>query len=150
MLESVLLSDYSESDRHAAEQYFGGCAYCGDPAIERYDHVVPVSKHGDFVSKNVVPACQPCDDSKSGRDYKEWMRNGDTRRSLRGRGRTEAFIESRIRLIERHAMGYRPKSLQQLFGRHLTRYESLLLKMEELANEARQLIQDVRRERDTA
>jgi len=50
-------------DRHV-------CAYCGDslPSVRlTRDHVVPVSQGGRDIWMNVVTACRPCNQRKSGR-----------------------------------------------------------------------------------
>lgn len=47
------------------------CAYCGDLA-EHLDHVVPLSKGGDDIESNIVPACAPCNLSKGAKTLAEW------------------------------------------------------------------------------
>lgn len=85
ILETALENDYSSEDREEALEFFGGCAYCGDMPAPRNDHLIPVVQCGDFVRHNVVPACQPCDDSKGQKEYHEWMRNSNSPRSLKHR-----------------------------------------------------------------
>ena len=47
----------------------GRCVYCGDqPERITMDHVVPISKGGNHTASNVVPACGPCNSSKSAND----------------------------------------------------------------------------------
>ena len=47
------------------------CIYCGkDP--KRWDHFHPVSRGGDTVPGNLVPACGSCDDSKGKKTLVEW------------------------------------------------------------------------------
>lgn len=54
--ESILLS------------YGYQCAYCGKKSKRlTMDHVVPVSKGGQHVMANIVPACQPCNSRKGAR-----------------------------------------------------------------------------------
>ena len=48
------------------------CAYCGGPA-ETWDHIVPISKGGETVPWNIVPACLSCNSSKKDRDVFDWM-----------------------------------------------------------------------------
>lgn len=51
----------------------GLCAYgCGRVATS-WDHVVPVSKDGETVPGNIVPACRPCNSSKSNGDPVPWL-----------------------------------------------------------------------------
>jgi 5-methylcytosine-specific restriction endonuclease McrA len=50
------------------------CAYCGDnlPSVRlTRDHVVPVSQGGRDIWMNVVTACRPCNQRKSGRTPEE-------------------------------------------------------------------------------
>ncbi|MFG3200345.1 HNH endonuclease [Streptomyces sp. NPDC048208] len=47
------------------------CCYCDGPA-EHIDHVTPISKGGDDVLANVVPACAPCNLDKAARSLTEW------------------------------------------------------------------------------
>lgn len=51
--------------------YEGRCAYCGDLATE-VDHVVPLARGGGHMLDNLVPACQPCNRSKSDKLLSEW------------------------------------------------------------------------------
>jgi 5-methylcytosine-specific restriction endonuclease McrA len=60
---------YSRSDIFA--RYFGACAYCNSPA-EHIDHVNPISKGGADAPHNLLPACAPCNLSKSDRTLAEW------------------------------------------------------------------------------
>lgn len=60
-------------------QYFaanGGliCIYCQSDKPNRWDHLHPVSRGGDTVPGNLVPACGRCDDSKQDREVEEWVK----------------------------------------------------------------------------
>lgn len=46
--------------------------YCGAWA-KRWDHLHSISKGGDTVPGNLVPACARCDDSKQQDDWQEWI-----------------------------------------------------------------------------
>lgn len=50
------------------------CLYCGSDKPSRWDHLHAVSRGGDTVPGNLVPACQRCDDSKQDKDVEEWVR----------------------------------------------------------------------------
>jgi hypothetical protein len=53
--------------------YFDGqCAYCGKAATT-WDHIVPVSKGGQTVPWNIVPACVSCNSSKKTSDVFAWL-----------------------------------------------------------------------------
>jgi len=61
---------------------WGGCAYCGatDRALQR-DCVQPIARGGRYTLDNIVPACGPCNASKSNSEVTSWMRR--TRRDER-------------------------------------------------------------------
>jgi hypothetical protein len=143
ILENVLGDNYTEDDRDAALEFFGGCAFCGGVEAPRNDHLVPVIDQGDFVRQNVVPACAKCDDSKGQKDFRRWMRETTSKCSLRQRGFTDAQIEERIQRIEQWQAGYEPKTDEQLFRKELGRYRLILEKMDNLIEEAQQLVNDV-------
>jgi hypothetical protein len=146
ILENTLKNEYNSDEYESALKYFGGCAYCGSKQTPRKDHLVPVVKCGDFVSQNIVPACQPCDDSKGQDDYQKWMRNGSSRCSLKARGFTNTQIEERIKLIEEWQSGYKSRTIEELFGEYFLEYKELLQRMDRICEEARQLSAKVKAE----
>jgi hypothetical protein len=149
IFEQLLDNNYTESDREDALRYFGGCAFCGGAKAKatRNDHLVAVRERGDFVPKNVVPACPKCDDSKGKSDFRDWMRNATSPSSLRGRGWATAKIERRIKLIKAWQRGYRPRSEIMLFGKHLARFRAVQREAECLQGKAKRLVRDVQRDR---
>ena len=108
ILENALEKNLTTEDYKVALEFFRGCAFCGAKRAPRKDHLIPVIQCGDFILRNVVPACQKCDDSKGQKEYHEWMRNSISGRSLKARGFTDEQIEERIKLIEKWQSGYRP------------------------------------------
>src|SRR4051794_3644460 len=72
--------DAADNDLTAAEwtairDAWGGCAYCG--AVERplqRDCVLALSRGGRYTVENVVPACGPCNASKSNDEVTRWLR----------------------------------------------------------------------------
>lgn len=53
--------------------YFEGrCAYCGATKKLEQDHFVALSRGGEYVAGNVLPACKSCNSSKGARDFAEW------------------------------------------------------------------------------
>ena len=51
------------------------CAYCGkqmDYTQITRDHVIPISKEGNDIYNNCVPACSSCNSSKKDKDIYEW------------------------------------------------------------------------------
>ncbi|MGH3587804.1 MAG: HNH endonuclease [Pseudonocardia sp.] len=65
-------------------RFNGACAYCGDAdEVIHMDHVVPLSKGGAHAIGNVLPACAPCNLSKSDKLLSVWRyreRGGQDRR----------------------------------------------------------------------
>lgn len=59
-----------------AVEFFGEpltCAFCGGENVTLWEHLVPVARGGETVLGNMVPACQPCNDSKHSRPFDEWL-----------------------------------------------------------------------------
>lgn len=51
--------------RRIVADYGGRCAYCGNKSDDlTQDHIIPISKGGEHVAANVVPACMFCNQSK--------------------------------------------------------------------------------------
>lgn len=74
-----------EGGEDLLEQFEGTCAYCPAPATT-WDHVVPISRGGETLPGNVIPACQSCNSSKGNRDIWEWLASS-------GRRPHDQFIE---------------------------------------------------------
>jgi len=77
------------------------CVYCGDRATD-FDHLMPLVKHGQptgYITEpgNMVPSCGPCNQSKSGQEWRAWML-GPARLSPSSRG--IAGVPERIAAIE--------------------------------------------------
>lgn len=60
---------YSRTDIMA--RWKRACAYCNGVATH-LDHVHPLSKGGEDVESNIVPACAPCNLSKGAKTLAEW------------------------------------------------------------------------------
>lgn len=58
-----------------AELFNHSCAYCGS-AYQTWDHVYPVSRGGQTVPGNMVPACISCNSSKNNLLLEEWLDKG--------------------------------------------------------------------------
>lgn len=84
-------NDFTPAQWAEVQSLWGGCAYCGDVdrPLQR-DCVQPISRGGRYTLDNVVPACGPCNASKSNDEATSWMRR--TRRDERG------FLERLVRV----------------------------------------------------
>ena len=65
------------------------CAYCNDKFNE-WDHLRPIVRDGrptGYITEiaNLVPCCSPCNQSKSGTDWDEWI-TGPAKKSPKTRG----------------------------------------------------------------
>lgn len=58
-------------------RYGGRCAYCGRHPRKKIhmDHVIPLVRGGRHAIGNVLPACEACNLSKSGRLLVDWLAN---------------------------------------------------------------------------
>lgn len=66
----VRSEDYSRTDILRRWQH--GCCYCGSRAAH-LDHVHPLSRGGEDVESNIVPACAACNLSKGAKTLAEWV-----------------------------------------------------------------------------
>ena len=54
------------------ERWDHKCAYCGSKENLTIDHIVPQSKGGLDITKNVVCCCKSCNHDKSHNSWEEW------------------------------------------------------------------------------
>lgn len=75
------------------------CFYCDGPYQDN-DHLVPLARGGAHERANIVPACQPCNDSKGAKLLSEWR--GGIYQDLAGRlpRREEAAAASALLCLE--------------------------------------------------
>jgi 5-methylcytosine-specific restriction endonuclease McrA len=118
-------------------EFNGQCVYCGEVATKKNrgivpDHLIPVTRHGELVLGNTVPACQTCNDSRGEKDW---------RRFLKKKLPAEQ-AESRIRRIQTHLdqHPYRPVSPTAVFSENeLQQYRQLSEDWKALLERARAL-----------
>ena len=68
-------SDLTDAEWHLILDAWARCAYCGaDGVALQKDCVLPISRGGRYTLTNVVPACRPCNASKSNDEVTSWMR----------------------------------------------------------------------------
>ncbi|MFF2371461.1 HNH endonuclease [Agromyces sp. NPDC058110] len=93
--------DLSPEQWEALVAEWGACAYCGakDRPLQK-DCVQPISRGGRYTLDNVVPACGPCNASKSNDEVTSWLR----RKKLDERAFLLQQYEVRVLLLARFAV----------------------------------------------
>jgi len=115
----------SPSDLEKVRSYFLSlgplqCIYCGNDHPTRWDHLHAVSRGGDTVPGNLVPACQRCDDSKQDKDVDEWILGNSKHRPTSDR---LSHIQSTISAYQSN-FSYSPKEFASKFSpEQLAKYE---------------------------
>ena len=120
------------------------CAYCGSTAASRWDHIVPVMREGATVLGNMVLACATCDDSKSQREFSEWML-GNTPKSPENRSVRD--IPSRIARIRAYTelYSYRPDTEEdRLTSEERQRLRAIRDRLASVRQEVESLVDDFR------
>ena len=54
------------------ERFNNKCAYCGKELPLAQEHVIPLSKGGEYTHNNIIPVCQKCNSSKGVKDFSVW------------------------------------------------------------------------------
>jgi len=74
-LKNILNTLTAEEWINILKEYHFKCAYCGKEfdLFDRptRDHIIPISKGGDNIKENVVPACRSCNSKKHNKIIKE-------------------------------------------------------------------------------
>lgn len=95
------------------------CFYCEASEPSRWDHLHAVSRGGDTMPGNLVPACARCDDSKQDRDVDEWVKSNSKYRPLLD---CLAGLQKKIAAYQEH-FSYVPVEFEQrLSPEQLARY----------------------------
>ena len=116
------------------------CIYCGAGATD-WDHLRPLvrgKRPTGYINeiRNLVPSCGPCNQSKSGADWRSWI-EGTARGSPKARGIID--LAERVARLERYvAWGkVEPLDLRDLAGaEHWEAYWQRLAAIEQLMQEA--------------
>ena len=116
---------------------FGGlCVFCGSGTTKENrgivpDHLIPVTRFGELVIGNTVPACQTCNDSRGDGDWRPFVR-------AKFPNDPEAQIARIEEYLKRHP--YHPPSPESaLSPEEREKYAQLLQDWESLHTQARQL-----------
>ena len=71
-----LISDFKYSDWKVCLTHFDhSCAYCGEKNKLEQEHIIPVTKGGNYTKDNIIPACVSCNCSKYNQSLHEWYPN---------------------------------------------------------------------------
>lgn len=71
--ENNLKADLTiEQWREILRLFDNECAYCGSKERLQQEHVIAVTKGGEYTFNNIIPSCKPCNISKSNREWFEW------------------------------------------------------------------------------
>lgn len=54
------------------EHFNNACAYCGKELPLTQEHLIPVTKGGEYTHNNITCACQSCNSSKRNKDFFVW------------------------------------------------------------------------------
>ena len=69
-----VISDLTTKEWDNIQTYFDfKCAYCGKGSVQlTQDHVIPLSKGGNYTKSNIIPACRTCNAKKNNKLIDEW------------------------------------------------------------------------------
>lgn len=129
---------------HIKQEFGGTCVFCGQSGTKDNrgivpDHLVPVTRFGELVVGNTVPACQTCNDSRGERDWRPFMRE-------RFRGDAAAQIARIEQYLERHP--YHPESPEEALSEsELGDYQAMLAEWDSMLQRARRLHSSVEERR---
>lgn len=124
----------AKADIEKVRQYFTKagaihCAYCDAPNATRWDDIHPVSRGGDTVPGNLVPACGRCDDSKQDRDIDEWA---SSKGKHRPPAENVAGIRDRIRAYQAQFSYWPVEFEEKLTKPQKAKYKQFRQKLDEL------------------
>ena len=134
---------FSETD--AEYQQNPSCVYCGCVDPGRWDHLIPIRLDSETILGNMVLACQPCDDSKGKKQFREWML-GSSPKSPQSQGVLD--VDDRVRRLSAYmkAFDYRPVRLEdRLDETERTMYNDIRADLQNLQTEVEGLIQRYRK-----
>ena len=148
LIECLGARQFGQTEMAQVLDFFGmtqpECVFCGSPEVRRWDHLVAVTRNGESVLGNMVPACARCDDSKRSLPFEEWM-SGHAQGSPQSRGVGD--VTERIQRIQAYVQhfGYRVNPLEErLDEAELDRLAEIRLRLAELRQEVDALIRDYR------
>ncbi|MDU1313944.1 MAG: HNH endonuclease [Clostridium septicum] len=71
-----VISTFNNSDWKQCKEYFNNeCAYCGRSLKNlTQDHLIPLSKGGNYTKNNIIPVCRNCNSKKHNKDFFTWYK----------------------------------------------------------------------------
>lgn len=71
-----VVCDFNNSDWKKCKEYFNNeCAYCGRKLKNlTQDHLIPLSKGGNYTKDNIIPVCRNCNSKKHNKDFEIWYK----------------------------------------------------------------------------
>lgn len=129
------------------EEFGGRCIFCGQSSTKDNrgivpDHLIPVTRFGELVVGNTVPACQTCNDSRGEKEWRPFLRE-----------RFPGDAEAQIAKVEQYLVlhPYCPSSPERALSEsELRDYTMLLTEWDSMLQRARRLQSSVERRRKEA
>lgn len=73
-MTKLVISDFNNSEWKLCKNYFNNqCAYCGKILKSlTQDHLIPLSKGGNYTKNNIIPVCRSCNCRKHNKEFSAW------------------------------------------------------------------------------
>jgi len=72
-LKQGLPSTLTTIQWNGVKEYFNNkCAYCGEDKPLEQEHLIALSKGGEYTHNNIIPCCRNCNNSKHDKDFFKW------------------------------------------------------------------------------
>lgn len=146
--ECLATRQFGQEEIAKVLEFFGTdppeCVYCGSHEVQRWDHLFPISRGGETVLGNLVPACAHCDNSKRAVPFEKWMVS-DAKWSPKSRGVRD--IDQRVERIKAYVQhfDYAPRSLEKRLDEHeLERLTTIRSRLQDLREDIDAFIEDHR------
>ena len=72
-LKKSLESTFTPKQWEQTKEHFNNsCCYCGKELPLEMEHLIALSKGGEYTSNNIIPSCKSCNCSKNNKDFFIW------------------------------------------------------------------------------
>lgn len=71
-IKSLPFNFTDDNWKECLEYFDYRCAYCGKKAKLEHEHFIPIVKHGNYTSDNILCSCRTCNASKADDDFFHW------------------------------------------------------------------------------